>query len=169
METVSSNFVTFRVVQVLCIVLAFPILLRVSCARDAAPVNSDVEQAVSRFLTAFDNLDWPVFRSCFSKSPTVFFPFPQMPRRVEGEEFDKVFQDLFDSSRKQAAAQGKTTPPFLNIKPEDMRVDRLTDEVAVVTFHLHAEPRLGRRTIILQKFPNGWKIVHIHASYQTGE
>ncbi len=136
-------------------------------AQGVVPSNADVEQAMSRFLTAFDNLDWPAFRDCFSESPTVFFPFPQAAQRAEGEAFDKTWRSFFDSARKQAAGRGKTAPPFMEIKPKDMRIDRVTDEVAVVTFHLGTEPRLNRRTFVLQKFPNGWKIVHLHASYLT--
>ena len=169
MMTVTRNFVTSRVAPWLYATLAFPILLGIGRAQAFAPANSDVEQIMARFLTAFNNLDWPVFRDCFSKAPTVFFPFPQMVRRVEGEEFDKVWQDFFDLSRKRAAAQGKTDPPFLNINPEDVRVDRLTNEVALVTFHLGTEPQLNRRTVVLQRFSNGWKIVHLHASYLPRE
>ena len=154
---------------VLCVALAFPFLLGTGRAQAVAPSNSDVEQAMSRFLTAFNNLDWPVFRDCFSNAPTMFFPIPKTNRRVEGAEFDKVWQSLFDVNRKQAAGRGKTAPPFINIQPKDIRIDRLTDDVAVVTFHLGVEPGLNRRTIVLQRFPNGWKIVHIHASYLTGD
>lgn len=167
--SVARNSVMGKVAQGLCAALALPMLMGTGRAQTVAPVGSDVEQAMSRFLTAFNNLDWPVFRHCFSKSPTVFLPFPEVVRRVEGEEFDKVWQDFFALSRKRAAAQGKTSPPFLNIKPENMRLERLTDEVALVTFHLGTEPRLNRRTIVLQRFSDGWKIVHLHASYLTRE
>jgi hypothetical protein len=173
MSNPNRDLVTCKVVHGLCAVLIFPIFLGIGHAQAVAPVNSDAEQVILRFLTAFNNLDWPVFRDCFSNSPTMFFPFPlagppggptPSVRRIEGEEFDKVWQDSFDRARKQAAAQGKARPPFLDIKPEDLRIDRLTDEVALVTFRLGKEPRLSRRTIVLQRFSNGWKIVHIHAS-----
>src|SRR5689334_5391493 len=90
----------------LCAALACSMLLGNVQAQAVTTVNSGVEEAMSRFLTAFNNLDWPSFRDCFSKSPTVFFPFPQVTRRVEGEEFDKVWQDYFNLSRKRATAQG---------------------------------------------------------------
>jgi ketosteroid isomerase-like protein len=154
-----------KIVRMVCVALVLALSGAAGRAQPVPSPNTDVEQAVSRFLTAFNNLDWPAFRDCFSQSPTAFFPFPQVPRRVEGEEFDKDWQSFFDASRKQASERGRTTPPFLDIKPADTRIDRLTDEVAVVTFHLGAEPRLNRRTLILQKFGNGWKIVHLHASY----
>ena len=152
-------------VRLASMALLLQVLLGIARAQDHTSSNSEIEQALSRFLTAFNNLDWPVFRDCFSTSPTVFFPLPQVVRRVEGEEFDKVWQRFFDQARKRAVGGGKTTPPFLDIRPKDMRIDRLDDQVAVVTFHLNAEPKLNRRTIVLQKFPAGWKIVHLHASY----
>jgi hypothetical protein len=58
-------------------------------------------------------------------------------------------------ARKQAAAQGKIGPPFLDIKPKDMRVDRLTDEVALVTFHLGKEPRFQRLQLLAWRLPKG--------------
>jgi SnoaL-like domain len=154
-------------VRFFCVALS--IAAGLARAQSGPSSEPDIEQLMARFLTAFDNLDWPVFRSCFSVSPTVFFPLPQVVRRVEGEQFDKVWQAFFDQARKRATGEGRKNPPFLDIKPKDLRIDRLTDDVAVVTLHLGTEPRLNRRTIVLQKFSNGWKIVHVHASYLAPE
>ena len=156
-------------IRLLCAALVFVCVSPIGHTQRDALSNSEIEQAISRFVTALNNLDWPAFRACFSTSPTGFFPFPQIARRVEGAEFDKAWQFIFDRGRKQAAGEGKTSPPFLDIKLKDIRIDRLTNEVAVVTFHLGAEPRLNRRTFILQRFPAGWKIVHVHASYLVQE
>jgi ketosteroid isomerase-like protein len=42
---------------------------------------------------------------------------------------------------------------------------QLAGNVAIVTFHLDDRPGfLNRRTIVLQKQPSGWKIIHLHAS-----
>jgi hypothetical protein len=38
-------------------------------------------------------------------------------------------------------------------------------EVAVVTFHLEVNPDVvGRRTLVLTRTTDGWKIAHLHAS-----
>jgi len=43
-----------------------------------------VRIALTRFLTAFENLDWETFRSSFDDNATVFFPSPEPPERFEG-------------------------------------------------------------------------------------
>ena len=74
MNNSNRALVTCKVVHGLCAALIFPIFLGIGHAQAVAPINSDVEQVILRFLTAFKNLDWPVFRDCFSNSPTMFFP-----------------------------------------------------------------------------------------------
>jgi hypothetical protein len=42
--------------------------------RSADPRTASVEEALSAFVTAFDNLDWQAFRTCFSTTATIFHP-----------------------------------------------------------------------------------------------
>ena len=42
--------------------------------RSPNPKTASVEEALSEFATAFDNLDWPAFRGCFSTTATIFHP-----------------------------------------------------------------------------------------------
>ncbi len=37
-------------------------------------------------------------------------------------------------------------------------------DVAVLTFHLGARGRLGRRTLVWRRTADGWRIAHLHAS-----
>jgi hypothetical protein len=53
----------------------------------------------------------------------------------------------------------------MDVQPRDLRIQMLTADVAIATFHLDDRPgMLNRRTIMWQHFNPGWKIVHIHAS-----
>jgi ketosteroid isomerase-like protein len=139
-----------------------PLMLTV-CLPAQTPSNpqkpDDLQQALTTFIQAFDNLDWERFRSAFDDDATVFFPRGFSARATGRAEFEKNFKVVFEQIR-----DGKTAPPFMDIQPEDMEIQRLGD-VAVVTFHLDDRPgMLNRRTLVLRKNANGWKIVHLHAS-----
>ena len=45
-------------------------------------------------------------------------------------------------------------------------------DTAIVTFHLASSsaqsPSLGRRTFVLRRIENRWRIVHLHASTSAG-
>lgn len=143
-----------------------PILLFLSLAVSSSAQNPSVpdaddglEKALTNFIQAFDNLDWERFRAAFADNATVFYP-RAYPSRAEGRaEFEKTFKLVFEEIK-----AGKSAPPYMDIQPRDLRIQRLND-VAIVTFHLDDRPGVpNRRTIVLQKTASAWKIVHLHAS-----
>ena len=52
----------------------------------------------------------------------------------------------------------------MQLSPQDLKIQLLSEGVALVTFHLVEGTTLSRRTIILERSSGGWKIVHLHAS-----
>lgn len=128
----------------------------------SAASSQSIEGAVSRFVTAFENLDWPSFRDCFSANATIFHPSAPNIRRIDSPaEFDKAWLGVFERIKKSS---GRTSPPYMKLNTEDMQIERLSPEVALVTFHLVDPGTIGRRTLIFQRIDGAWKIVHIHAS-----
>jgi hypothetical protein len=124
--------------------------------------RATIEQALSSFLTAFNNLDWPAFRACFSDDATVFHPAaPNVMRNESPEQFDNAWLGVFERIKRTS---GRPAPPYMDLKPQDLRVNQLSPEVGLVTFHLIDGNTVSRRTLVLKLFPDGWKIVHIHAS-----
>jgi len=121
--------------------------------------ESEVRDALAKFVVAFDNLDWENFRSAFDDNATVFYP-RAFPQRDSGrEEFEKKFKVVF-----QQIQGGKTSAPYMDIQPKDMRIQIFSD-IAIATFHLDDRAGfLNRRTLVLHKARAGWKIVHLHAS-----
>ena len=121
--------------------------------------ESEVRDALARFIYAFDNLDWESFRFAFDDNATVFYP-RTIPERANGRaEFEKFFKVVFEQIR-----NGRTAGPYMDIKPQDMKI-QLFDDVAIATFHLDDRAGfLNRRTIVMNKTKTGWKIVHLHAS-----
>ena len=137
------------------------LLLRPSVIAKKHPLSaeSEVGGALAEFINAFDNLDWEAFRLAFDDNATVFYP-RAIPDRASGRpEFERFFKVVFEQLR-----NGRTTGPYMDIQPRDMKIQMLRN-VAIVTFHLDDRPGfLNRRTIVLNKSKIGWKIVHLHAS-----
>lgn len=54
-------------------------------------------------------------------------------------------------------------PPYRTLDPKDLLV-QVEGSMALCTFHLDGPTSLARRTIVLVRRGNAWKILHIHAS-----
>ena len=145
-----------RFVSAILCVLIFPSLL---AQTKSSHEQEEVRQALANFVVAFDNLNWETFRLAFSDDATVFYP-RGFPERADGRpEFEKTFKVVFEQIR-----GNKTKPPYMDIQPKDMRI-QMFGNVAIATFHLDDRAGfLNRRTIVLNKTGDGWKIVHLHAS-----
>jgi hypothetical protein len=78
-------------------------------------------------------LDWKTFRSFFSENATIVHPVPPNFKRIEAsEQFDQVWLAVFDRIKRNS---GRTSPPYMKLDPVDLRVDRLSEDTALVTFH----------------------------------
>ena len=123
-----------------------------------------IQAAVERFLRALDNLDWEPFRASWAAEPTVFFPFDDTPDRVAGQvAVEERWQRFFEEARSR-----RPGPPYLNLKPLDIRTERYGD-VGLVTFTLELtvggrQLPLQRRTLLFVREHDAWKLTHMHAS-----
>lgn len=127
-----------------------------------ADITSEVRATVDTFVRAFEALDWPAFRACFAEGATVFHPAPPHVLRTDSpESFERAWAAVFERIRRNS---GRTSPPYFRLEPKDVRIQRLSDRIALVTFHLPQGATMGRRTMVLEKLDAGWKIAHIHAS-----
>jgi uncharacterized protein (TIGR02246 family) len=114
-----------------------------------------------RFLQAFEELDLQAFVQAFADDATVFFPHPEPAARFQGRaaiaaQFEHVFAAI-----RAAATSG---PPWHRLDPQELCVQLLAPDTAVVTFHLLNVTRLARRTLVLKRADGGWRIAHLHAS-----
>jgi SnoaL-like protein len=157
--------------------LAFSCLAVVGLLRSSAPpapaqtsvaASPDellgIRAAAERFLRALDDLDWEPFRASWASAPTVFFPFGDTPDRVTGQAaVEARWRRFFDEARAR-----RPGPPYLNLKPLDIRIERYGD-VGLVTFTLELrvggrELPLQRRTLLFIRERDVWKLAHMHAS-----
>lgn len=123
---------------------------------EAAALSS----AITAFLEAFSALDWDQFRSMFTEDATVIFPRLRAERATARNDVEATWQATFDGIR---AASSRTEPPYHTLEPRDQHIQWL-DDVAIVTFHLSGPSGTGRRTLVWQRTPDGWRIAHLHAS-----
>jgi ketosteroid isomerase-like protein len=138
--------------------VAISILLALGIAAAPLASQSTPDAAAIEFLDAFKSMDQARFDQFFAPDVTMFFPGGPFPeKRVEGREavlaaFHKFFV--------LAKERGRSA---LNIAPLDQQV-QVYGDVAVVSFELESDETLGRRSIILRKIGNDWRIAHFHAS-----
>ena len=120
-----------------------------------------VETFTRTFLRAFENLDMQQFIACFADNATVFFPMPEPPERVDGKQaIQQRFERVFASIRSTA----KSGPPFHHLAPEDLKIQMMPGQTAIVSFHLRNSERIARRTLVLINTSGEWRILHLHAS-----
>ena len=89
-----------------------------------------IRSAAERFLRALGDLDWEPFRTSWASTPTAFFPFGDTPERFTGQvAVEGRWRRFFEETRAH-----RPGPPFLNLKPLDIRTERYGD---VGTRHIY--------------------------------
>ncbi len=120
--------------------------------------DSDTEglqATLDAFVGGLRALDWARMRDAFAADAHVFFPFDDAPCRVEGiAAIEAVFRAFFAT---RAAARS------LDVEPLDVTMHVIGD-AALVTFHLDRPGAVGRRTLVLRRDAQRWRIAHLHAS-----
>ena len=121
-----------------------------------------VMKAAEDFVTAFNQFKWEAFRSSFTNDAIMFHPvWEQRKRRAGRQEIEATWLEVFPEF---IDAYNTAT---LNISPKDLHI-QLYGHTAIVTFHLgDGITRLSRRTLVMVKQNNEWKIAHLHASFVT--
>jgi hypothetical protein len=150
-----------------CVVAAIAFLTaRAPFAFAIEPANPSadrtaIESFTRKFLRAFEDLDIQQFIACFADDATVFFPIPEPPERVNGKQaIQQRFERVFASIRSTA----RSGPPFQRLVPEDLSIQLMPGQTAVVSFHFRNEERIARRTLVLTNGNGQWLILHLHAS-----
>lgn len=130
-----------------------------------APSTSDsasAHRAAVGFLGAFDSLQFEPFRAYLAEEVTMFFPFPQLPARVDGRALvAERFSQFMTAVREARTRAGQ--PLVQGLDPRDLRVQMAGPDVAVVSFHLGADSR-SRRSIVFRRDGGAWRVIHWHAS-----
>jgi ketosteroid isomerase-like protein len=119
-------------------------------------IRSTPQSALEMLLRAFARLDLDAMLACFDAQATAFLPVEHHQTRLDGRE---AIGTAFAAVIARVRARGATS---LQLNPADLQVDEWGD-TAIASFHLHSE-HLSRRTFVLRRFGEQWRIVHLHAS-----
>jgi ketosteroid isomerase-like protein len=145
---------------VISVIAVVVVAASLGVVRAQSSQQKDVERVIRDFLVAFSNRDFAVFVPYFSEDATVFFP-PSTAAplgRIQGRsEIERAFKTIFD------AYPPRTGRPPTPIAPQDLLIQE-RDGHAVVTFQLGSETARQRRTFVLKRIGDQWKIVHLHGS-----
>ncbi len=66
--------------------IADPAHAPADAGRAQAADSASAHRAAAGFIAAFDSLQWEPFRAYLADDITMFFPFPQLPGRVDGRD-----------------------------------------------------------------------------------
>ena len=125
--------------------------------------SAGAHRAAVGFIAAFDSLQWEPFRAYLAEDVTMFFPFPQLPGRVDGRDsVAAIFGQFMRAQREARARDGR--PMVQGLTPRDLRIQMTGAGAAVASFHLGAESP-ARRSLVFRRTAAGrWELVHWHAS-----
>lgn len=109
------------------------------------------------YLSAFNARDWDAFRATLDDSITVMFDRPAPPQRMDGRRaVEAMFRRVFPPPGSAPAAASPIVPAHL--KAQDF------GDVVVVSFEFAGEDAVSRRTVVLHRTRDHWRVVHIHGS-----
>lgn len=130
----------------------------VTVPREQSTGAVKAEAMAKSFVAAFNALDPVAFDRHFAVDVTMFFPDGPFPiERIEGKPaVTAAFHRFFDAAK----AAGRSN---LSITPSDLTV-QMAGDAAVVSFELTGQDAIGRRSLVLRREADGWKIAHFHAS-----
>ena len=80
--------------------------------------SETVMESVNKFVASFNNFDWPTFQGFFTEDATIFHPFWENAKRVQGKEnidnvWSEIFPEFMDSENTLSL---QITPDDLNIR-----------------------------------------------------
>ena len=101
----------------------------------------DVEQALNRFIEAFEGLNLEGMMQCFSEDATSFFPVNHYPSKIVGKPQITIrFEDVLRKINAAGLSQ-------ISLPVRDLDIVEYGD-IALATFHI-MDNDLSRRSIVL--------------------
>lgn len=126
-----------------------------------ASVEARIRELVQRFLDAIDHADGAALAPLWCADASMYFPFANSQDLVRGRDavlarFDRMFADL--------RARQPGPPPYIRFRTEAFECLQLDARHVVVYAMLAFAAQRGRRTLVFRSEPDGWRLLHVHAS-----
>lgn len=110
---------------------------------------------LNEFMAAVMARKHDAIMAFFAEDAQMFSPLGVFPARLDGRAaIGKQFETILQTLMAQP----------IQIDPQDMVIRELAPNAVLFTFHLRLQGPLHRRSILLMKSGNDWRIAHIHAS-----
>lgn len=124
-------------------------------------LDAELRGVVQRFLDAIDHADRNALAPLWCDDATMYFPFANSPDLVRGRDavlarFDRMFADL--------RARNAGPPPYIRFRTEAFECHELDPRHVLVHAMLAFAAQRGRRTLLFRREPDGWRLLHVHAS-----
>jgi ketosteroid isomerase-like protein len=121
-------------------------------------VTNEARETLNQFLAAVMSQNLDRILPFFNQEAQMFSPLGIYDARLDGlAAIGKQFASIMEVVKSQAGGG-------LKIEPQDLDVREIAPNAALITFHLRLPGPLHRRTFLMTKGANGWRIAHIHAS-----
>jgi ketosteroid isomerase-like protein len=114
------------------------------------------QMTLQNFLRAFSQLRLDGMMAHWADDATAFFPIEHHCERLAGKA---AIREAFAQVIARVRATGATR---MNLEAEGMQAQAY-DDIAIITFHIRGE-HLSRRTFVLHRADNEWRIAHFHGS-----
>ena len=127
---------------------------------NGAALELQLRKALQDLLFAIAVGDLSALEPLWCEDATMHFPFGQPQGLIVGRlavlaRFQRMFTEL---------AARVPAPPYVRFKIEEFAGLELDQRHAAVYATLAVDGRVGRRTLILRRDPEAFRILHLHAS-----
>jgi ketosteroid isomerase-like protein len=113
---------------------------------------------LNQFLAAVMSQNLEKIMGFFNEDAQMFSPLGTYSARLDGRAaVGKQFASIMEAIKSQPGGG-------IKIGPQDIDARELAPNAVLITFHLQLPGPLHRRSLVITKGANGWRIAHIHAS-----
>ncbi|HLI79141.1 MAG TPA: nuclear transport factor 2 family protein [Candidatus Binataceae bacterium] len=113
---------------------------------------------LNEFMSAVMAQNLESIMAFFHEDAQMFSPLGAFPARLDGRgAIRKQFEVIMEAFKAPSGAS-------IKLEPQDLVARELAPNAVLFTFHLKLQGPLHRRSILLTKAGDAWRIAHIHAS-----
>jgi ketosteroid isomerase-like protein len=123
-----------------------------------AQATTEALDTLHQFLAAVMSQNLEKIMGFFHEDAQMFSPLATYDARLDGRgAVGKQFASILEAIKSQPGGG-------IRIEPQDVDARELGPNAVLITFHLRLPGPLHRRSFVITRSANGWRIAHIHAS-----